>query len=215
MNPNQPVPPPQILPNTGHSGHNPYEFIVAGKQTKRSSFLGGGSFFGKIALILGSAIVLIVVIVLISSALSPKGINPKLTDIAEQQQEIVRVAEAASQQAVGQDTKNFVTNVTFSVSSGQQQILGYLEKHGTKVSAKTLALKQDSQTDTLLTNAATAGNFDSAATQKLASSLQTYISSLKDAYNQTSSADLKQILQSDYASAQVLATQAKSLQTSN
>lgn len=207
------VPPLPAANNTGHSGHNPYEFIVNPNTPKRGRALLGGSnsFLMRIGLLVGGAVVLMIIAAIVISALAPKGSTPGLTAIAQRQQEIIRVATAAATQATGQDTKNFIANTELSVTTSQQQVISYLGSHGTKLGTKQLALDQNAQADTLLTNAATANNYDSAVVQNLTGQLQTYKELLQTTFNQTSSKAAKQLVQNAFTSADKLLAQAKSL----
>ncbi len=203
------VPPP--APNTGAaSGHNPYEFIMNPNMPKSKAF-GGKNFMTQILLLLGGLVIVVIVIGILISALSPKSSTPSLISIAQRQQEITRIATAASGQTIGQDTANFVATMNASVTSSQQQIVSYLASHGTKLDKKTLALDTNPQTDTFLTNAKNANNYDSALTQTLTQQLTTYEGLLQTSFKQTSSKSTKQLLQSCYTSASKLLLQAKSL----
>jgi len=211
------VPPPSV---TGHpSGHNPYEFIVApGVAPKhRLNLLGNSSspFLVRIGLIVGGAVMLMILAAIVISALAPKGSTPGLTAIAQRQQEIIRIAAAATTQATGQDTKNFVANTELTITSDQQKVITYLGSHGTKLDTKQLALDKNAQADTLLTKAATANNYDSAVTQNLTSQLQMYKELLQKTFNQTSSKAAKQLVQSAFAHSDKLLAQAKAISTGN
>jgi hypothetical protein len=204
----QVVVPPSV---TGRpTGHNPYEFIVSPNTSKhRGSLFGGNSFLKQIVLLVGGSAVLMIIIAVAVSLLAPKGSTGNLTAIAERQQEIIRVATAASSQVASQDTKNFVASTELAVTSSQSQVLAYLSVHGGKPSDKQLALDQDAQTDTQLTNAQATNTYDSAAKQILTTQLNTYAGLLQTAYKQTSSAQVKQLLQQSYSAAALLVEQAK------
>lgn len=207
------VPPPSV---TGRpTGHNPYEFIVNPQQVKapRGNLLGGNSFAKQIAVIVGLAVIIMIVVAVGLSMFGPKGNTSGLSGLAEQQQEIVRVATEVATQASGQDTKNFATNVELSVASNQTQLLAYLKSHGTKLGNKQLALDQNAQTDTLLTNAAAANSYDHVAVQALTNALQTYQGQLQTTFKQTTSPQAKQLLQSSYSAAALLLEQAKAVQS--
>lgn len=205
------VAPPQPAPNDGHSGHNPYEFIVNPDKPKRPSFgaaLASGSLFLRVGLLAGGVVVLLAVAAAVISALTPKGPVPGLTSIVQRQQEIVRVATEATTQAQNQDAQNFVTNIEVGIGSAQQQMTSYLAAHGTKLSPQILALDQDPQTDTQLTNAATANDYDGAATDILAGQLRTYQALLRSTYTQTDNPKTRALLQSNYDGAGLLLKQA-------
>lgn len=204
------VPSITTVPNNGSSGHNPYEFIVATNTKPKPKFslsLGNSSFVARIGIILGGLVVLMIVAAILISMFTPKGSTPGLTLAAEQQEEIIRISGLATKQVTGQDASNFVTNVNISIASSQQQIIAYLGDHGVKVPPKTLALDKNSQTDTLLANAASAGNYDSVVAQTLADQLRSYQGLLRTTYQQTSSKQAKQLLQSSFTSASTLLKQ--------
>lgn len=202
------VPPPSV---TGHpTGHNPYEFIVNPNTPKRrASLLGGNSFVKQIALIVGGAVVLMIIIAIAVSLFAPKSNTAALSAVAERQQEIIRVSTAASSQVSSQSAKNFVVSTELAVTSSQAQVLAYLTAHGGKPSDKQLALDQDAQTDTQLASAQATNTYDSAATQILTSELKTYAGLLQTTYKQTSKAQVKQLLQQSYTATALLLDQAK------
>jgi hypothetical protein len=207
------VPPLPTANNTGHSGHNPYEFIVNPNAPGRSRNLFGSltSSWKALAVLGGGVLVVLFVIGIVLSSLAPKGSTPGLTAAVQRQQEIVRIATAANQNATSPDVRNFAVTVELTVQSSQQQTLAYLAGHGTKINAKLLALDQSSQTDTLLTNAATAGNYDATVTQNLTSQLQTYEGILTNTFKQTNNASTRALLQADFQTAEKLLKQAKTI----
>lgn len=209
------LPTPQAAPNDGRSGHNPYEFIVNPNTAKSNGLnfsLAGGNFLAKIGLLLGGVVLIIIVAALAISAFTPKGSAAGMTSIAERQQEIIRISTAAERQTQSQDAQNFVTNVSASITSSQSQILSYMKSHGTKVGSKTLALDQNAQTDTALSAAQSANNYDDAVAQDLVSQLQAYQVLLKTTFTQTNSTSAKQILQQNYNGAALLIKQGTALE---
>jgi hypothetical protein len=207
------VPPLPAATNGGHSGHNPYDFIVNPNTPKaqRGMFGGGGSLTMRLVIVSVVAVVLIIAGVVAASLLGPKSITPNLTAIAQRQQEIIRLSEEAGKNISGQDTQNFASNIELSVSSSQQQLLTYLAANGTDLKAKELAAKQSSQTDTLLDNAKSAGTYDSVVVQTLTDELQTYESLLQTTYKEASGAKAKQVLKDCFTSADALLQQAKDI----
>lgn len=202
------VPPLPTGQNNGHSGHNPYDFIVNPNTPKRSSLFGGSNFRGQIIAVAGIAIVLLVVLAVGASLFKPKSSTTGLIALAQRQQEIVRVATAGVDQAVSQSTKDFTVNTEASVSSSQAQLVAYLQQHGTKLSDKQLALDQSAETDTLLADAATTNTYDTALVQNLSDQLKTYEGLLQTTFKQTSNPDTKQLLQDEFSSANLLLEQA-------
>jgi hypothetical protein len=155
------------------------------------------------------------IVISVLSSLAPKGSTPGLTIAAQRQQEIIRIAALASQSATGQDTKNFVASVELSITSSQMQTLNYLQAHGTKLKGKQLDLYKDAQTDTLLINAANAGNYDKVVVQILSTQLQAYQDSLQDTDRETNSVSAKKLIKDDYTNAQKLLTQVSDLNTND
>ena len=178
---------------------------------KKKPLAGGNALLVRVAVVGGGLAVLMILIVVVMSALTPKSSTSGLIAIAERQQEIIRITTAANGQTTGQDTANFVATVNASITSSQQQIIAYLATHSVKINKKVLALDQNPQTDTFLTNAANANNYDPALAQTLTQQLNTYEGLLQTTFKQTSSKSTKQLLQGCYTSASKLLVQAKAL----
>jgi len=166
----------------------------------------------KMALLVGGLVILMIVVAVVISSLGPKSSTPGLESIAERQQEIMRVATEAAAQTQNQDAKNFVANVNATVSSSQTNVIKYLSAHGTKLGGKQLNFDKNTQTDTQLTAALSANNYDGAVTQQLTSQLQTYDTLLQTTFSQSSNTALKQMLQADYAGNQLLLQQSKAVE---
>jgi hypothetical protein len=233
--PNVPVPPAPVPPgplqapngqytnlpplnnSAGASGHNPYEFIMSPNSKKHSGGLSMGGSFGKqIALLAGIALVVITGMFVAFSAFKPKPTTPQLIAIVQRQQEIIRIATAATNQINSQDVSNFVTNTQLTTTTSQAQVTSYLQTHANhKMKSKELALDQDPKVDTLLSDARTAGNYDSTLMKTLTSEIETYEALLQDTYKVTASASTKQLVKQNFAAADGLLSQAKAVQTSN
>ncbi len=207
------LPPPSV---TGRpTGHNPYEFIVNPNTPSGTPHGQSKNFLLKIGLLVGGAVLLMVVAGIILSFVLPKGNVQGLIDIANRQQEIIRISGEASTKATSQDTQNFATNVNLSVTSSQQKILAELARNHKKFKPKELALDHDPKTDTLLANAETANTYDTAVAQTLNNQLSIYETLVQSTYKNTSHAATKQTLQQCFTSAHALVTQAKSLPANN
>lgn len=211
------VPPLPNTANGGHTGHNPYEFIVNPAQQQRKSLFGTGKnrMAMQLLAIVGIAVIVIIVVVVVFSMFAPKGPTAGLTAIAERQQEIIRIASGATNQATSQDTKNFVANVNVVINSNQSQVLTYLTSHNVKLKDKDLALDKSDQTDTQLANALTINTYDSVVTQNLVDQINTYRGLLQSTYKDTGNAALKQILQTSFSDTNLLLEQAKASPTTN
>lgn len=199
------VPPP--VPNTLRpSGHNPYEFIVAPNTAKASRWkLGGNKFWLQIGVLVGGVVVLMIIATVVLNALVPnKSSVTELTTIAEEQQELIRVATLGANQASGQSTKNFAITVQLGITSSQNDVLSYLASRGHKPTTKQLTLKRDAATDQLLTAATATSTFDTAVSNSLTEQLHTYQTSLQSTYKAAGSAAVKTLLQKNYNAATLL-----------
>lgn len=213
----QVLPTPAGASNNGHSGHNPYEFIVnPNTPTKGNKFSPGrDKFMLKIGLLVGGLIIIMLIVGFVVSLLAPKGSTPGLTAIAQRQQEIVRISTAVSTTALGNDTRHFASTTQEAVTSDQLDVIASLKGQGIKLNNKTLALGQDHKTDTVLSDALTAGTYDKVAAQTLQASLQTYEDLLQTTFKDTSVKTTKALLQRCYDSAEKLVNQAKTINGQN
>lgn len=214
-NPTQFMPTPQPGQNAGNMSANPYEFITGpgGQPLKvQKPKLSREALAIRAGIGFGVVLVIFIAGTAIYTKLQPKGVNPGLVSIAQRQQEIVRIATAATQQTTSQDAKNFVATVNASITSDQLQTLGYLAQHKTKVGTTALKADQSAQTDTQLASALTANTYDSAVTANLTEQLQNYEGLLQTTYKNATGPISKKILQNSFNSADLLIKQAKALQ---
>lgn len=211
------LPPPPITPNLGHSGHNPYEFIVspqaAGPKRGISGLLNGNSFFAKIGLLLGGFVLLLVIAGVIITQLTAGSNNAaELLSSVKTQQEIIRIS-GTSQFASQQQVKNAAMTAQISLTSDQQDLLSYMSSHGQKVAPKELALGKDAQSDQLLSNARSTNTYDSALLEVLLDDITVYQTELRAAFDQTKNEALRIKLQKYYTNASLISTQLKNAQS--
>ena len=208
--PSVPAAPPAALPN---SPQNPYDFIVNPGTIPKKSTLGSANKAVKLLLIVGGVGVLLIVVGLVTTSLLPKGTSSgNLLGIAQQQQEIVRIAVLCEQQAANEATKGFCYTTELSVNSSQSKLVSYMTDQGTKVDVKLLALKKDPATDKILDAAKASSTFDSTLKKVLVAELETYLSDVQDVYKSTKNQKLKEVLRLNFDSGKVLYDQAKLLQ---
>ncbi len=205
---------PPLYPSaatTPHNGHNPYEFIIS--PTAKPKHLGlrfGNSQNSatKLLLIVAGAGILVIILGVIITSFMPKSSSTQsLITIAQQQQELMRVAAQGETQATSETTRGLAYTVDLSIGTSQTQILNYLTKHNTKLSVKELGLKQNKNTDATFTAALANSTYDSTFDTVIASQLRTYLSDLRKTYNATSKTDLKQTLDKSYTSGALLLNQ--------
>lgn len=211
----QVVPAMSPMHNNGHSGLNPYEFIVSPNTAPaKGNVLSNKNPLMLAAALCGGLIVLIIIAAVVMQLLTPKGPSQSFVGLVQRQQEIIRVATKAQQQTTSQDTANFVANVLASATSNQQATLAYMSANGMKFDTKTIGLDKDPQTDTALAAALTANNYDSAVTDNLTGQLDKYEVLLQSTYKQTSGPKAKALLQSSFNGADLLLQQGQALQKS-
>lgn len=202
------VPPIAASPST--TGHNPYEFILNAQQPKSAS-LGRNALLKRILLVCSGLALLAIVVAIAMSFLAPKGVSTEqLLSVAQQQQEIVRVAQTASSQASSQKTKDIAATVQLSIGSNQQQLLQYAEKASIKIDKKQLELKKDSKTDAFLENAQATSTYDAAWRQTMLTLLASYKTSLSTLFTSTSSPSLKSTLNNSFNGVNLLEEQLRS-----
>lgn len=212
MQPQQPVPTgPTPTPATPPPGQqNPYAFIMDDKpnQPKRSLLPSGGSKGARLGLMaVGGLVVLVIGFMLVSLLFGgDKNKAQQLLSIAQQQTELIRVADLTERQTAVQrtSTQALAINTSLSLTSSQQQILPLLKKAGMKNYEKKLELTKSSKTDQQLAAAVQDNNYDQVFTDVITTGLKKYQTSLKQLYSTTKSTKEKQILQSAYKDASVL-----------
>jgi len=202
MPPNQYSPPPSAGPPSN------YDFIFNPPQApkKRFGLPSGNSTGQRIAIVSIGAFILLILFIILSSVLTSgsKTSTQTFINIAEEQAEIIRVATIGTQQSRGSDSKNLAMTVLLSMETTQQQTLALLTKNHHKLGTKQLAVKRNPQTDQALTSANLNNNFDEAFTQQMQTSLSTYRTDVKAAYDASKSNSEKQILSNSYTGISVL-----------
>lgn len=199
------------LPNATTNGHNPYEFILNPDASHHKAPVGN-SLVGRMLAIVGVVVALTIIGAVAYKLFLPKdNSTQQITAIAQEQQELVRVASFVASHAGSTNLVNFAVNTQMSVSTNQQAAIAYAATRGVKLESKVLILKQDAATDKLFASAISTNTFDTTAAQTLNTQLSTYQANLKRAYSVTSGKKAQAVLQSSYDTAATLATQGASL----
>lgn len=202
---------PSQAPAPTNSGSNPYEFIL-NPDTTHHKTSSDDSLLKRILVIVGIVAVITIIGTIAVRLLVPKDNSvQQVTTIAQEQQELVRVATYIVSHAKSTDLVNFAINTEMSVSTNQQASVEYVANRGVELGEEQLALKKDTKTDTLLSAATSTNTFDSTATQTLTSQLNAYQTSLKKAYNASSGKKARAVLQASYDTAVSLAAQGTAL----
>lgn len=205
------LPPP--TPGGHASGHNPYDFIINPNTPKKRSLVpGNNSFLVKLAIFLVGFVLLLVVLgVILSAVFSGSDVKPELTETAQTQQEILRIA-GSSAAANRQSSKDVAASIQLTILSDQQSLLKYLATRGAKPNAKTLALGKDSKTDQLLESAKATNTYDAMYLQTLSDDLMAYRAQIQAIYKKTTSKTLKTNLTQYFTNAVMLSEQVKNAQ---
>jgi uncharacterized protein YpmB len=196
---NQPVPATNSDPN--------YNFIFNDPQKSKRRFrLPGGNNLTKITIlaVAGCAILGILIIVL-SSIFNGDKVNTKqLTDVAARSQEIITTSDIISQQSKDVNTTNLATTTSNVLGSEQEEVLVYLKKNHKKILTKDLDIYVNKKVDAEIQDAAQNNRLSEYYSSYLKSKLTTYQASVKTAYDGSSSAKLKAILQDSYSSTKTI-----------
>ncbi len=202
------MPPPQT--SNGHS-YSPqpeqYDFILnAGP--KRSSPLAGSSNSSRLLIALGGALLLIIVAAIFLSLIrrSPHADTSQLISIAQQQGELARISLAATSNDDAQSTRNFAKTTQLNLQTEQQLFQAYLTNHGAKINKKALEYPsaKSAQTDAVLTNAKTNGDYDSVFISTAQSELTAYERALAQTYQSAQLLSEKRLLQKAFSEATLL-----------
>lgn len=161
-----------------------FDFILQDSHQKSNRLLRLPRLPKKVKLILASVIGLFIILIVISILSSHKSsANQPFINVLSRQQEIMRVTQLTQQQLQLQDpaTQALAATTYSSVSSEQQQLIGYLASNGIKVSTKSLTGDQNKNTDLQLESAAQNNNLDAAYTSYLKQALGVYQTDLQTA----------------------------------
>lgn len=210
MNPQQypPAPQPPQAPQAPLPQHNPndpndpYAFIMgSGTPQPQGKFnLPKGNSTLQRALIFGGGFVVLLIVGLMALSVLSGGGGHKdqLLTIAQEQTEIVRIAELARNERTirSTTTSNLASSTSLSVSTSLRQTLALIG--GKPPAPKVLALKKSAKVDALLTTAASNNQYDEAFVSTLKTKLKEYQSDIKKLYVGNSSKKEKAVLESAY-----------------
>lgn len=205
VQPLAPPAPPPIQPVTARS--NPYDFITNPTTTpKKKLFPGGSSLTGRLILI-GAGVMILFMIGLVIVALLNSGSTALKNDYSSlvlQQAELIRISDIGVQKAQQSDAKNLAITTKLSLSSQQPGLLALAKKSGAATDPKILATSADTKTDTALTTADQANQFDEEFIKILSSGLQKYQQSIKKVYDATTNATTKDTLSKNFNAVNIL-----------
>jgi hypothetical protein len=201
-----------MQPNEPASPTPDYNFILnqGNNQPKRSILPGAGSSKKqRIIVVAAGGGILLLIIILISSLLFGGKKTPGLLDLAQIQQELIRVSTLGTQQASSSRARYLAITTELTVISNQNNLLAQMKKQGQKPNTKQLSLKQDKSTDAALTQATTDNRFDEVFIETVQKQLVAYQQQLRTVYTGTTSATLQRLLNEDFSQAGTLIASTK------
>lgn len=186
---------------------NQYDFIMDNNPNKRGPAFGN-SMKARVALVAGGAVLLIILALVVMSFFSQgdKGQTQRLLEVAQAQNEIIRVSSLGKEKAKDITTRTYAANTRLSVSSAQNEVKASLNKRGMKDKAinKQLAASKNSKTDTALDEASQNNRFDETFTAILQKQMTDYQKLLQSAYDGGTATE-KKSLKTSFDSAAKLA----------
>jgi cytoskeletal protein RodZ len=206
--PPQQTPPQYPVINNDPADHSQYDFIMNQGQPKNTpSFKGGKK---PLLLIVGGLLIVLILVVVVFSFFSKNNESSKpFLAVAQEQQELVRVADLQYGAVSSQSTKNFVISTKSTMLTDNSLLMRYLAQNGAKISDKQLALGTHSTTDTALANAIATSTLDATLTKELQTELTTYKASLRQAYAATTGKNARALLEQFDKNADLLLAQSK------
>lgn len=172
---------PQIPPSGQHDASQ-FDFIMNPQQPQKKSLIPGGP---KTRMVIVGLIIATVVIILLAVVLSMFNSGDSTTEalvkIAQQQNEIIRIADDGTKKAGSTEAKKLATMSYMTIKTDQNNLISYLAKQKRKVKAKELGLLVDKKTDSSLATASSNGRYDEIFTQIIIEQLKNYQSSLQNA----------------------------------
>lgn len=190
---------------------NPYDFIMSPDSAPRQKpklvpgMGGGNSFAKKLAVLIGGAIVVVIILAVgVTLLTGGKTNSSELVELAETQAELIRVSGEGLQNATGQDAKNAATTINLGLQTQQTQLLNLLGQRGQKIKPKELALKQNPTTDKQLMLAQQTSTYDDAFMQIIHQQLSDYVNTLSQLYTKSTDSTVRKQLQTDYNQAQLM-----------
>lgn len=126
------------------------------------------------------------------------GQTDKLIDIAARQQEVIRLSDAATEQAKGSDTLQLATTTKLSMLSLQKETLDLVKKQGEKVKETQINSYKSRATDEKLSAAQQSNRYDEAFLEVLNTALADYQKAVKSTFDTSTSQNERLLLDKAY-----------------
>jgi len=177
-------------------------------QSPRKAPLKNSSLPVRILMVLGGLFLLMIIVAMFMRLLGSSGSLNKSTmlPVAQDQTEIMRLADSGVESSVGQTNKNFAITVKLATSSQRADFLAYLKTNNFAPKDKDLGLRHNASADSQLESAKSSSTFDIAYKSVMQTTLANYQKDLNAAYSSADTAG-KTVLKKDFDAAQLLLTQ--------
>jgi hypothetical protein len=196
----------------------PYDFFMAPKQAASGrplpvggKLLGtrpgaeGGSNTKRIVFFAAGGAIAIIGVIMAIIAFSPKDpAGVQLFDIAQTQQELIRVCGLGTINGKSQTTRNFSVTCSTGITGDQTTLLAYMKKTGVDYDPKLLAAKKSAQIDAKLAQASSSSTYDSTYDTVVEAQLATYNRALTSQLGTTTSATGRAVLTKSQKDAELL-----------
>lgn len=193
----------------------PYQFITNPKlpraQSPVSKLLNNAALPVRIGIMAGGLLVLFVLFMIFKGLLSSSPDFTPFVAVVQEQQELLHViASSDNQQAnLPLNIQNLSSTMEVSLSSSQAQTIQYLTTNKKKINAKELNLKVSATTDAQLKSAQQAATYSQTYTDVLEAQLNSYASTLAQAYNKATGPKGRALLKDSYRQVQLFQMQLK------
>ncbi len=166
--------------------------------TSRLGLPKGNSTLQRVLIFGGGLFLLIIVGLVAMSLFSGGGSSTQLLGIAQEQTEIIRIADLANSERTVRSTttKNLAASTSITVGTSRSQTLALIG--GKTPDSKILGSKKSSKTDAALAEAASNNQYDAVFTETLTTKLKAYQTNVKALYTTSKSKKEKAVLESAF-----------------
>lgn len=187
---------------------NNYDFIVNPSEKPKPKPFQNMGLPVKVAVMGGGIIILLIMFSIVRGVISGPSLGEKFLTIAQDQQQIITVATAASQQQ-GLSTVNANSAITtqLGITTDQAETVEYMAKNGKKTKAKDLSLMLDGKLAAQLEASAQAGTYNETYKTVMSQQLNAYMNNMAQLYKQIDGKKGKALLDENYKSAKLLLQQ--------
>jgi hypothetical protein len=166
-----------------------------------------GSLVGRVGLVAGALLVLVIIFAIFKSLLvSGPNVTPVIT-VAQDQQELLHILQKTNGLGLSANNQNFASTLQVSVTTSQQKTISYLTAAHKKINVKQLNLKVSPSTDNRLKAAQAAATYDQTFTEVMQAKLTEYGKDIQTAYKLDAGKKGRALLKETYAQQQLLLLQ--------